>query len=111
MHPLYSSLPPLSGVAHLFPCEENQATNAIYGTQQGSSTYTSFPFIYSLELAGRRPAYPTFQQPMRPVTSLFLPITGLVRSKSPKNMSYAVYLALHPKATIRDPSSTSCPWL
>ncbi|KAM1143075.1 hypothetical protein ACFX2B_031640 [Malus domestica] len=59
---------------------------------------------------GRRPACPTFQQPMRPAISLFLSITSLarVRSKSPKDMSHAARLALRPSATIRDPSCTSC---
>ncbi|KAM2147323.1 hypothetical protein ACFX1Q_004083 [Malus domestica] len=63
--------------------------------------------------AGRRPACPTFQQPMRPAISLFLSIASLarVRSKSPKDMSHAARLVLHPSATILDPSSTSCPWL
>ena len=64
-------------------------------------------------LAGRRSAYPTFQQPMRPTISSFLSIASLarVRSKSPKDMSHAARLALRPSATIRDPSRTSCPWL
>ncbi|KAM3013875.1 hypothetical protein FF2_026668 [Malus domestica] len=59
---------------------------------------------------GRRPACPTFQQPMRPAISLFLSITSLarVRSKSPKDMSHAARLALRPSATTRDPSCTSC---
>ncbi|KAM1512592.1 hypothetical protein ACFX1Z_024131 [Malus domestica] len=62
--------------------------------------------------AGRRPACPTFQQPMRPAISLFLSITSLarVRSKSPKDMSHAARLALRPIPTILDPSCTSCPW-
>ncbi|KAM1748788.1 hypothetical protein ACFX12_009735 [Malus domestica] len=63
--------------------------------------------------AGRRPACPTFQQPMRPVIFLFLSIASLarVRSKSPKDMSHTARLALHPNATILDPSCTSCHWL
>ncbi|KAM1570783.1 hypothetical protein ACFX10_035743 [Malus domestica] len=63
--------------------------------------------------AGRRPACPTFQQPMRPAISLFLSIASLarVRSKSPKDMSHAARLALPPSATILDPSCISCPWL
>ncbi|KAM1609709.1 hypothetical protein EV2_022347 [Malus domestica] len=63
-------------------------------------------------LAGRRPACPAFQQPMRPTTSSFLSVASLapVRSKSPKDMSHVARLALRPNATIRDPSHTSCPW-
>ncbi|KAM2283542.1 hypothetical protein ACFXTI_032632 [Malus domestica] len=63
--------------------------------------------------AGRRPACPTFQQPMRPSISLFLSIASLaqVRSKSPNDMSHVARLALRPSATILDPSCTSCPWL
>ena len=50
-------------------------------------------------LAGRRPACPAFQQPMRPATSSFLSIANLarVRSKSPKDMSHAARLALQPQ--------------
>ncbi|KAM1798678.1 hypothetical protein ACFX12_032721 [Malus domestica] len=63
--------------------------------------------------AGRRPACPTFQQPMRPAISLCLSIASLarVRSKIPKDMSHAARLTLCPSTTILDPSCTSCPWL
>ncbi|KAM1111313.1 hypothetical protein ACFX19_010595 [Malus domestica] len=62
--------------------------------------------------AGRRPACPTFQQPVRPAISLFLSIASLarVKSKSPNDMSHAICLTLRPSATILDPSCTSCPW-
>ncbi|KAM2002925.1 hypothetical protein ACFX15_026559 [Malus domestica] len=62
---------------------------------------------------GRRPACPTFQQPMRPATSSFLSITGLarVRSKSPKETRLATRQTLHPNATICGPSRTKCLWL
>ena len=64
-------------------------------------------------LAGRRPTCPSFQQPMRPATSLFLSIAGLARfkSKSPKDMSHAAHLALRHSASIRGPSRVSRPWL
>ena len=64
-------------------------------------------------LAGRRPACPAFQQPMKPATSSFLSIAILarVRSKSLKDMSHAATLALRPNASVRGPSRSSCPWL
>ncbi|KAM1513377.1 hypothetical protein COP2_025567 [Malus domestica] len=71
----------------------------------------AYPSFFPLGLASKKPAYLTFQQPMRPTISSFLSIASLarVRSKSPKDMSHAARLALRPSATIRDPSHTSCP--
>ncbi|KAM1779996.1 hypothetical protein ACFX12_041314 [Malus domestica] len=60
---------------------------------------------------GRRPACPTFQQPMRPTISSFLSIASLarVRSKSPNDMSYATRLALRlAQAKPSCPSSGPC---
>ncbi|KAM1363016.1 hypothetical protein ACFX2H_027769 [Malus domestica] len=72
----------------------------------------AYPSFFPLGPASKRPAYPIFQQPMRPTISSFLSIASLarVRSKSPKDMSYAARLALRPSTTIRDPSRTSCLW-
>ncbi|KAM1488935.1 hypothetical protein ACFXTO_032241 [Malus domestica] len=71
----------------------------------------AYPSVFPLGPASKRPAYPTFQQPMRPIISSFLSIASLarVKSNSPKGMSHATRLALRPNATIRDPSRTSCP--
>ncbi|KAM1814104.1 hypothetical protein FF2_027283 [Malus domestica] len=54
-------------------------------------------------------ACPSFQQPMRPVTSSFHSIADLahVRSKSPKDMSHAACLTLRLNASIRGPTHTA----
>ncbi|KAM1840627.1 hypothetical protein ACFX14_015326 [Malus domestica] len=56
-------------------------------------------------LAGRKPACPAFQQPMRLTASSFLLVASLarVRFKNPKDMSHVARLALRHSAIIRGP--------
>ena len=70
---------------------------------RGAQPILAFPSFFSLRPAGKMRACLAFQQPMKPETFLFLSIASLARikSKSPKDMSHAAHLALHPSALIR----------